>query len=90
MKFTKEKLLAIILEQLEGSEEDVSLEEPESNKTKADVERVLAYIPKIDNIIEYRQLLVALLKHGNEIPQKQRLLLKLHQILPKFIKGIQK
>ena len=73
MKITKARLRDIIKEEIDGlfneteveaaPEEEVPAPEGDEEKLKMDVERVLNYIPSIDNAIEYQQILKSLLQH---------------------------
>jgi hypothetical protein len=81
MKFTKSLIKQIILEELEAEQEG-----PE--KITSDVEKLLKVIPKINNNVEYEQLLTAIIKHASQIPRGKALLMQLYKQLPAAIKGI--
>ena len=77
MKLTKERLVQIIKEEVHTSQTSVSEQAPP--KIQSDVERIKLLLPKIDNNIEYEQLLDAIISLSprgvttkNEILKKAR------------------
>jgi hypothetical protein len=68
MKLTKSYLKQLILEELREVEQQQTQQEPEAAPDqKTDVQRVLQYIAKIDNKVEYKQLLNGILKHAQQV-----------------------
>ena len=56
---------------------------------KSDVKTALQYIQKINNRGEYAQMVMAVLKHGANIPGSKMLLTKLYRQMPGMIKSMQ-
>ena len=84
MKLTEKKIKQIILEELESiMEKEVNLADPNSQKQnpqdqklQSDVELVLKQVPKINNRIEYEQIINKMLELEFKDPQGKAVVLK--------------
>ena len=90
MKLTKSYLKKLILEGLSeagepGEAGEAGIAAPD---LKTDVQKVLMYIEKIDQKVEYEQLLNMILKHAANVPMASGVLKKILKELPKFIQTI--
>ena len=104
MKITKTQLtnlISEIRENMHGEEEqpgeeaapagpDASaLDTSGGGKEKSDVKTALQYIQKVNNRGEYAQMLMAIVKHGANIPGSKAILTKLYKQLPAMVKQMQ-
>ena len=103
-KITKgglKKMIKEIRENMHGEEEqpgeeaapagpDASaLDTSGGGKEKSDVKTALQYIQKVNNRGEYAQMLMAIVKHGANIPGSKAILTKLYKQLPAMAKQMQ-
>jgi len=92
MKLTETRIKEIILEELQllrreaEGEEEQQPQEPDQ-KLQTDVANIMKYMPKIDNVKEYNELVTLLMKHdfGND-GQKVTVLRKLRDMVTQLIK----
>ena len=92
MKLTETRIKEIILEELQllrreaEGEEEQQPQEPDQ-KLQTDVANIMKYMPKIDNVKEYNELVTLLMKHdfGND-GQKVAVLRKLRDMVTQLIK----
>jgi hypothetical protein len=84
MKLSESKIKQIIIEEIEAIylEQQEEKEEPEV-KMQPDVKMIMKMIPKVDNYVEYEQLLSSLLNHdfGDESRKKAILIRAQRNIL---------
>ena len=95
MKLTRTHLKQLILEEMKLMKENEQEQEQEQEQgqeqgdQKADVQRVLQYIAKIDNKIEYGQLLNNILKHAQQVQgAKIAVVTAYRKIIPALIKTL--
>ena len=97
MKFTKTMIKALIKEVMEEEpvttpsggakpEPTAAAGAPSEEKQESDVKTVLAYISKIDNPLEYAQLVKGILSHA--VPQKGAALRKLDANIARAVLNI--
>ena len=91
MKLTESRIKEIILEELQLLRREAEAEEeppPEpTQKLQTDVANIMKFMPKIDNVKEYNELVTLLMKHdfGND-SQKVAVLRKLRDMVTQLIK----
>jgi len=95
MKLTESRIKEIILEELQLLRREADAEEeqppaqeaPPEQKMQTDVANVMKFMPKIDNVKEYNELVTLLMKHdfGND-SQKVAVLRKLRDMVTQLIK----
>ena len=88
MKLTKSELKNLILEELQEIEQQQQEEEAPADQ-KTDVQRVLQYIAKIDNKVEYNQLLNGILKHAQQITGAKLIVMNAYRkTIPALVKTL--
>ena len=93
MKLTESRIKQIILEELhnlaeeEQEEQPPAQEAPPEQNLQTDVANVLKFMPKIDNVKEYGELVTLIAKHdfGND-GQKVAVLKKLRDMIIQLVK----
>jgi len=93
MKLTESRIKQIILEELhnlaeeEQEEQPPAQEAPPEQKLQTDVANVMKFMPKIDNVKEYGELVTLIAKHdfGND-GQKVAVLKKLRDMIIQLVK----
>jgi|TARA_R110000796_G_scaffold143704_1_gene260344 hypothetical protein len=93
MKLTESRIKQIILEELhnlaeeEQEEQPPAQEAPPEQNLQTDVANVMKFMPKIDNVKEYGELVTLIAKHdfGND-GQKVAVLKKLRDMIIQLVK----
>ena len=97
MKLTESRIKQIILEELQSLYEEPEQEEPQPEeqepqpepdaKLQTDVANIMKFMPKIDNVKEYGELVALIAKHdfGND-GQKMMVLKKLRDMIIQLLK----
>tara|TARA_B110000495_G_C22478625_1_gene295917 strand:- start:136 stop:417 length:282 start_codon:yes stop_codon:yes gene_type:complete len=93
MKLTESRIKQIILEELhnlaeeEQEEQPPAQEAPPEQNLQTDVANVMKFMPKIDNVKEYGELVTLIAKHdfGND-GQKVAVLKKLRDMIMQLVK----
>ena len=94
MKITKTKLKQLIREVLSeappGEEEtatDTAAPAPDAGaESERDVQKIIAFLPKVNNKVKYEQLVVAVLNHAENIMGSKTILTKLYKSMPEIVK----
>ena len=85
MNLTKKQLKRIIKEELSLLNEQEQ-EQEQGEKQISDVAVILKYLPKIDTKKEYAQLISAIIKHAQNVPNVKPVLVALKKELQGVIK----
>ena len=87
MNLTKKQLKRIIKEELSLlNEQEQEQEQGQGEKQISDVAVILKYLPKIDTKKEYAQLISAIIKHAQNVPNVKPVLVALKKELQGVIK----
>ena len=86
MNLTKKQLKRIIKEELSLlNEQEQEQEQGQGEKQISDVAVILKYLPKIDTKKEYAQLISAIIKHAQNVPNVKPVLVALKKELQGII-----
>jgi len=88
MNLTKKQLKRIIKEELSllnEQEQEQEQEQGQGEKQISDVAVILKYLPKIDTKKEYAQLISAIIKHAQNVPNVKPVLVALKKELQGII-----
>jgi len=87
VNLTKKQLKRIIKEELSLlNEQEQEQEQGQGEKQISDVAVILKYLPKIDTKKEYAQLISAIIKHAQNVPNVKPVLVAFYKELQGVIK----